>query len=466
MHYVSSQIREIFRPKRAIKRRIIMKITKRLIATLLAMLMLVSGLAVNASAEELLKVSATVNSDNASVVLALTMPDGYSVAKTDITVKKGDAAYTATVQGGGSEFVVSGLSKGEFTFTVVAKKTDEDDLTASATVSILDTPAAPSGLTKIEATKNSIKVSSIAKAEYACAKHGEEITKWQDSNEFGGLDADTWYDVYARIKAVPNESNAGAAASIQVKTLKAGPTTVKEVEISDVTNNSVTVVPVEGYQYSKDGGTTWQDSNVFSSLTAGATIFVKQRFKGDDGQEPGVASQTKNVVVNTAAKYTASSGNLKAPEFEKPEEIYAGKDLVLFAYADTRKSGDPQWGDTQLVPAKVEILNNGAKELEASFTLSDADKGQYKATVKANSEGVNYTVKVYYEKQRFEGAASYKPVDQLTTKTLTIKPVKEPKQWQKIMTGILNFITTTIPKIASAIAKFVEWFKNNQPKKS
>lgn len=443
-----------------------MKITKRLLATLLAMLMLVSGLAVNASAEDALIAVAEVNADNSSVVLTLTMPEGYSVVKSDIIVKKDSAAVTATVNGGGNEFVVSGLSKGTYTFEITAKKTDATNLVATATATILTTPAAPSGLSKLEATKNSIKVSSIKGAEYACVEVGKEVTAWQDSNEFGGLKENTFYDVYARIKAVPDESNASPATKIQIKTMKAGATEVEAVKISDVSQNSVTVVPVEGYEYSKNAGSTWQDSNVFTGLKAGETVFIKQRSKGNDGQEPGISSATVNVIVNNAAKYTASAANLKAPEFEKPTEVYADKDNTLFAYSDIRKSGDPQWGDIQLVPKKVELINNGAVEKTVEFALADNDKGQYKATVHPDSEGVTYTVKVYYAKQRFEGSAGYKTQDTNTVKTITVKPTKEPKQWQKILTGILNFITTTIPKIASAMAKFVEWFRNNQPKKS
>ena len=443
-----------------------MKITKRLIATLLAMLMLVSGLGVNASA---LKATAGAPDEDNSVVITISeLEEGYAVNKDATVIKKG----TETVEASnyrlfleGDKLTVQKLTEGTYTITVVSKKEGASDITAECSVTIKKTPAAPSGLARISSTKDSITVTSINGAEYACVETGKEVSTWQDSNTFTGLKEATFYDVYARIKATET-SNASPATKVQIKTMKAGPTTVKEVEISEVTKNSVTVVPVEGYEYSKDGGTTWQDSNVFSSLTAGATIFVKQRFKGNDAQEAGPSSATKNVVVNTADKYTASSGNLKAPEFEKPSELYAGKDLVLFAYSDTRKSGDPQWGDTQLIPVKAEILNNGAKEGEFTFSLNDADKGQYKATIKANNEGVSYTVKVYYSKQRFEGTAGYKEQDQNTVKTLTIKPTKEPKQWQKVLSGILNFITTTIPKIATAISKIVQWYKKNQPAKS
>lgn len=443
-----------------------MKITKRLLAALLAMLMLVSGLAVNASA---LKATAgDPDEDNAVVITISELESGYAVAKDATIIKKGtetvdSSKYKLFLEG--DKLTVEKLTEGTYTITVVSKKDGAEDITADCTVVIKKTPAAPTGLSKLEATKNSIKVSSINGAEYACVAQGAEVTAWQDSNEFGSLKEDTWYDVYARIKATA-DSNASATAKIQIKTMKAGPTTVKAVEISDVTQNSVTVVPVEGYEYSKDNGVKYQDSNVFTGLTAGSTIFVKQRFKGNEGQEAGVASAAKNVVVNNAAKYTASAGSLKTPEFEKADEIYAEKDLTLFAYSDTRKTGDPQWGDTQLVPVKFELVNNGSTEKSGAFTLNDSDKGQYKATVHPDKEGVSYTVKVYYSKQRFEGASGYKEVDQNTTKTITIKPTKEPKQWQKILSGILNFITTTIPKIAKAIAKVVEWYKKNQPAKT
>ena len=55
------------------------------------------------------------------------------------------------------------------------------------------------------------------------------------------------------------------------------------------TKNSITLTAHDGYQYSK-GGTTWQDSNVFTGLSPGTEYSFYQRVKGTDNTNESPAS--------------------------------------------------------------------------------------------------------------------------------------------------------------------------------
>ena len=52
--------------------------------------------------------------------------------------------------------------------------------------------------------------------------------------------------------------------------------------VLSITSSCVSLQAVEGYEYSKDGGVTWQTSNVFENLSFGATYSFCQRVKESD----------------------------------------------------------------------------------------------------------------------------------------------------------------------------------------
>ena len=41
--------------------------------------------------------------------------------------------------------------------------------------------------------------------------------------------------------------------------------------IASKTSTSITLTHIDGFEYSKDGGATWQDSSTFSNLTSNVT---------------------------------------------------------------------------------------------------------------------------------------------------------------------------------------------------
>ena len=69
------------------------------------------------------------------------------------------------------------------------------------------------------------------------------------------------------------------------------------------TNNSVTLVQTDGFEYSKDG-ITWQTSNVFSNLFAETTYTFYQRVKGSDVALVSEISSSLVVVTDEEPVYT------------------------------------------------------------------------------------------------------------------------------------------------------------------
>ena len=66
------------------------------------------------------------------------------------------------------------------------------------------------------------------------------------------------------------------------------------------TYNSVTLTAMTGYEYSKDGGTTWQDSNVFSGLSGSTEYSFVARIKATATTLPGTVSSALTVTTDSA----------------------------------------------------------------------------------------------------------------------------------------------------------------------
>ena len=76
------------------------------------------------------------------------------------------------------------------------------------------------------------------------------------------------------------------------------------------TYNSVTLTAMSGYEYSKDGGATWQDSNVFSGLSGSTDYSFVARIKATATTLPGTVSAA--LAVKTDSAPSGGLGNSSA----------------------------------------------------------------------------------------------------------------------------------------------------------
>ena len=149
-------------------------------------------------------------------------------------------------------------------------------------------------------TTDTITAESIFGAEYSL-----DGTVWQDSNVFSGLTPATPYTVYARFKATATLP-ASPASSSATSTLFATPA----APVLSSTANSVTAQAVAGCEYSLDG-TVWQDSNVFSGLTAATPYTVHMRYKATAAipASPSSSADVMTLFATPSAPVLSSTAN-------------------------------------------------------------------------------------------------------------------------------------------------------------
>ena len=276
--------------------------------------------------------SVTISEPDATVTI--------SVSNTDATIHgASDGSITVTASGGGGTYeysidnganwqdsnIFSGLSAGSYEI-MARDKADTGNVSAVRSVTISEPGAAVTiSVTKTDATAYGVSDGSIMVTasggggtyEYSI----DNGANWQDSNIFSGLSAGS-YEIMARDKA--DTGNVSAVRSVTISepnsavTISVSKTDATAYGVSD---GSITVTASGGggtYEYSIDNGANWQDSNVFSGLSAGS-YEVKARDKADTGNlsaassvtisEPG-AAVTISVTKTDATAYGASDGSI------------------------------------------------------------------------------------------------------------------------------------------------------------
>ena len=438
-----------------------MKTTKRIISLILAMLFISGCFAICANAEGEMKVVATYDAQNDEVTVNISdIPSGYTVEKTGIKVETAtEIVKDPTIKGGGDEFVIKGLKAGsKYTITVTATK-GGDSKTASTELSLKITQDAPVNANIEKITKDSVIVNSINGAEYGIVETGTEeaAVKYQDSNVLvvENPKTDVYYDIYVRFKETDTKY-ASTAKKMYAMFKKAGGEEAVPVKIMNVTETEITVKPVEGYEYSKDYGEHFQNENVFTGLSKGTQYYICQRKKADAYTEENKTSAFVIVLTNTAPTYIPSTNKMKEPEFEKASQIYTETDNTIYAYRSDKRIGENQWGDLVYTPMSYELWKGATKESTGSFVLENDSTGKYVATFSPKTEG-EYTIKVIYAKERWEGVATqYVVADTETVKSLKFTAKDEPPAWAKGITTLITFFMSTLPKL---FAKVLPLFK-------
>lgn len=207
-----------------------------------------------------------------------------------------ESSYTVTENdiGKGIILVVSGI--GDYTGIV-------SSVSVSATKADSQKPNTPETVDISNTTVTLVKKSGC---EYSLDK-----LNWQDSPIFNGLNAATKYTFYQRIKETNTTFTSDCSEGLTVTTLKNTVNAPEKPTAKNVTNTSVTLTLIDGYEYSMDG-VVWQTSNVFGDLAPNTEYVFYQRKAETDVD---YASEKSECALITTLKNSVSTP--AAPTVEK-----------------------------------------------------------------------------------------------------------------------------------------------------
>ncbi len=456
-----------------------MKISKRLLATVLAILMLCSGLAVSAYATETVDADlATITvDDDALTVKVVVSKDKFDKEKNDVNLvvsKKLATTYakdetvkvaeTLFDKDGNAVITASGLKAGtEYAAKVVISAEDSTDtIVCEKLFSILKTRTAPKSVTatagvgtlKVDTVNGSaivlkdgepqvagvnVEFKLVNKDGKAVDAAGKVITdadkEWITDYSFKGLTQKEKYTVNVRF-AKNSEYKASEAAFV-VKTILEGNTAAPAAPVfTAVTKTSITFKEVANAQYSLDNGKTWKDSPIFSGLPSGATYTACIKIKATETKAESPVSATVKIRTNTADVFEAQKANIKVTGIAAGDAVKSGSTLTVSANTVKRTEGTAQWGDTQLVPVSIKI-----GKVTAAF---DA-KGKADIQPSPDDNGKTTEVVVTYANQKYTGKWE-------TTKTETVKfNVTVVTALTASLGSFISLITNTIPSIFAQI---------------
>ena len=136
------------------------------------------------------------------------------------------------------------------------------------------------------------------------------------------------------------------------------------------TANSVTLTPISGYEYSRDGK-TWQDSNKFTGLKADTAYKFYQRVKASAFIEASPSSEA--VSIRTAAD-SAGGDNAGGNN----DDDTGGTDAVTALYSLTLSSGN-----TRVLSTTMTSLIKGNQTQDVTIKLENASFTFFKGTMQA-----------------------------------------------------------------------------------
>ena len=120
-------------------------------------------------------------------------------------------------------------------------------------------------------------------------------TTWQDSGVFEGLEPGKEYVILSRIKAT-DETPASEPEETKIVTKNSSKDSPQVFE-TIVTEDEVVINHIPGYEYSIDGGTTWQKSPTFTGLKPDTVYTIIARYEETFTDMPG--NPTEPIVVRT-----------------------------------------------------------------------------------------------------------------------------------------------------------------------
>ena len=358
----------------------------------------------------------TVGGKTATYTISVAKADGPAAPSAPILSSKTDTSITLTAntlyefsKNGGANWqdspVFSGLTA-ETTYTFIARVKETATTNASAA-------SAGTDVTTNAATLESIAITtSAAKTAY---KVGDEL------DITGMVVTGTYSDTTTKTETVSSANVSGfdssAVAASQTLTVTVGGKTATYIisvakadgpaapaapTVASKTDTSVTLTANTSEEFSKDNGSTWQDSPLFSGLTAETTYTFKARLKETATTNASAASAGTSIKTNAAAASTSTGTSTKtnAATSVTPTSTIA----TITGNVIDDKTGEA----VKNISAQVITEANGTKTVEAksgetillkqpdgtNSTLGDSAKLSFSAPITTNTDetGINTNV--------------------------------------------------------------------------
>ncbi len=455
----------------------ITKVSKRMLALFMAMLMMFSCVAVSASAAEetadFSKIEAVFDPDERTITVDYSegVVLGENVHYNGVDVSCDGASR---LPAGDNIVKFYNLEYGA-TYEVKCSVNIGGELYSETilTQKVNDRMNAPEKVIPIEITSGSITISAAKDAEYIILdKDGKNIGyDWDDSNGstaimFDNLSADTYYTIKAKRPAMEGfyESE---TITLSVKTNKAAITEVPEIKVQDKSNKSIVVVAVDpieglGVEFSMDGK-TWQESPEFNGLNADTQYNVYARYSFAEDQDPSKASEALVVRTNAKANFEADE---KKITFTVNDNKYASSVKFTVKGDGPANMNEVVYGDTRIIPVSFKVVKgndtvqgktdfNGEKVSQTGTFTADAYAEQTVEVV------VTYSVDEYKGVKKVDGKDVPNWVSQKTIETKTsvkLGRVDDPTtKIKEFFESILNFLLNTVPKFITEAMKSDIW---------
>lgn len=245
-----------------------------------------------------------------------------------VTPTNGNAPYTFSLDGaapvtGATPYIFNNVPAGPHTVVM----TDAAGcVTGTINVNVIAGPALTTTASATDVLCNGGATGSITVAQPAIGSGPYEYsldgTTWQFSNNFPGLIAGT-YTVYYR---EANGCQGTLSIAVAEPTALTASAAMVPVVCNGQNNGIITVTSGGGvtpYDYSIDGGTTWQSSNVFNVAAGSHTIIIR---------DANNCTTTQTISVTEPAALTAFSAN-------GPASCDGGNDGVITVTANGGNSG-------------------------------------------------------------------------------------------------------------------------------
>jgi gliding motility-associated-like protein len=245
-----------------------------------------------------------------------------------VTPTNGNAPYTFSLDGaapvtGATPYIFNNVPAGPHTVVM----TDAAGcVTGTINVNVIAGPALTTTASATDVLCNGGATGSITVAQPAIGSGPYEYsldgTTWQFSNNFPGLIAGT-YTVYYR---EANGCQGTLSIAVAEPTALTASAAMVPVVCNGQNNGIITVTSGGGvtpYDYSIDGGTTWQSSNVFNVPSGNYTITIR---------DANNCTTTQTISVTEPAALTAFSAN-------GPASCDGGNDGVITVTANGGNSG-------------------------------------------------------------------------------------------------------------------------------